>query len=304
MASVRTVRRPRSSGSARATTRRRSSGRRNLSVRFTEPMDARTADAFQRDRRRQAGRRARSPGPRATPSSCSTRPRPCRTARRSSSDDHARGAQPGRRPDRRGGQRHVHGQGEAQAASRKPASTPDPHGRRRRRVRQLGRGRALLPAAHELHADRRLGHVVRELLVARAAATSRPLALSSGHQPQGLPAVREAPRDAQPVQPLHRRQPRRPAPPRRLHELPLGGEPRLPVGQPVRRRPRLAPLLPEREVVQRRPLREPDERGVRPGRDRRLGVRRPRPPRGRLLPPLTASRGATGTIGRVTRRAA
>ena len=49
----------------------------------------------------------------------------------------------------------------------------------------------------------------------------------------------------------------------------------------------VAPLLPEREVVRRRPLREPDERQLRPRRDRRLGVRRPRPPGGRLLPPLT-----------------
>ena len=38
---------------------------------------------------------------------------------------------------------------------------------------------------------------------------------------------------------------------------------------------------------ERRPLREPDERGLRPGRDRRLGLGRTGPPRDRLLPPLT-----------------
>ena len=37
-------------------------------------------------------------------------------------------------------------------------------------------------------------------------------------------------------------------------------------GQPVQRGPRHPPLLPEREAVQRRPLREPDERRVRPRR--------------------------------------
>ena len=113
------------------------------------------------------------------------------------------------------------------------------------------------------------------------------------HQLEGQPAVRQATRDERPVQPLHRRQPRRPAPCRGLLELHLGREPRLPLGQPVQRGPRVAPLLPERAVVQRRPLREPDERQVRPRRDRRVGVGRPRPARDRLLPPpLTVIRNA------------
>ncbi len=77
-------------------------------------------------------------------------------------------------------------------------------------------------------------------------------------------------------------------------ELPLGREHRLSLGQRQRRRPRLAPLLPEREVVQRRPLRQPDEPGLRSGRDRRVGLVGPRPARGRLLPPLTARSGPTG----------
>ncbi len=58
-------------------------------------------------------------------------------------------------------------------------------------------------------------------------------------------------------------------------------------GRPMAAVLALAPVLPEREVVQRRPLRQPDERQVRPRRDRRLGDGRPGPPRDRLLPPLT-----------------
>ncbi len=67
----------------------------------------------------------------------------------------------------------------------------------------------------------------------------------------------------------------------------LGREPRLSRRQSPRVSARLAPLLPEREVVQRRPLREHDERQVRPGRDRRLGGEWPRPTGDRLLPSLT-----------------
>ena len=75
------------------------------------------------------------------------------------------------------------------------------------------------------------------------------------------------------LQPLHRRQPGRPPPPRRLLELHAG--PR--TSAAARATPESAVLgshllLPEREVVQRRPLREPDEPDVRPRRDRRLGV--------------------------------
>ena len=43
-------------------------------------------------------------------------------------------------------------------------------------------------------------------------------------------------------------------------------------GQRQGRRARQPSLLPEREVVQRRPLRQHDEHQVRPGRDRRLGL--------------------------------
>ena len=75
------------------------------------------------------------------------------------------------------------------------------------------------------------------------------------------PYAQEAGRQ-QHVHPLQRRQPGRSPAPRRLHQLSLGGEPRLPLGQPVQRGPGQPSLLPERAVVepQRRPLREPDER--------------------------------------------
>ena len=115
--------------------------------------------------------------------------------------------------------------------------------------------------------------------VARAQARPR-------HQQQGLAALRQEARGRGRLQPLHRRQPGRPASPGRLHELHLGREHRLPLRERALGGPRLASLLPEREVVQRRPLREPDEREVRPGRDRRLGLARPRPAGHRLLPPL------------------
>ena len=124
-----------------------------------------------------------------------------------------------------------------------------------------------------------------------------------------LAALCEATRDQQPVRPLHRRNAGRPPAARRLQQLPLGREPRLPVGQPVRRRPRLAPVLPERAAIQRRPLQEPDERPVRPRRDRRLGLARSRPAGHRLLSPLIATPGTredhrTGDHRAVTIRAA
>ena len=62
-----------------------------------------------------------------------------------------------------------------------------------------------------------------------------------------------------------------------------------------------------RAAVQRRPLSQPDGRALPPGRHRRVGLGRPRPPRDRLLHALTVARPAHppgGTIGRVTRRTA
>ena len=141
---------------------------------------------------------------------------------------------------------------------------------------------------HELHPDRRLGHLGRARAAARAAATSPPLRLDSGISTKvSRPYAKLLAVGADcshfiggnPGDRLRRAG---------LHELPLGGEHRLPLGQPRSSAVLgLAPVLPEREVVQRRPLRQPDERGVRPRRHRCLGVRRPGPPRGRLLPPLT-----------------
>ena len=118
-----------------------------------------------------------------------------------------------------------------------------------------------------------------------------PLRLDSRHQRAGLATVRAEARREQHVHPFQRRQSRRPTAARRLLELPLGGEPRLPVGQRLQRGPGQPPLLPKRAAVQRRPLREPHEPRLRPCRDRRLGVWRARAPRHRLLPPVVGPSG-------------
>ena len=74
--------------------------------------------------------------------------------------------------------------------------------------------------------------------------------------------------------PLHRWQPREPSVPRRIQQLPMGREHRLPFGQSLIRRPGLASLLPEREVVPRRSLRQPHERGRTTGSGSVSGSRR------------------------------
>ena len=114
-----------------------------------------------------------------------------------------------------------------------------------------------------------------------------PLRLDQRDQLEGQPAVRQAARGRQRLQPLHRWQPGRPPAPRRLHELSLGREPRLPVGQ------RRGAVLGSHLFFQS----EKSYNGghyvnlmnaeVQPRRDRRLGLRRAGPPRDRLLPPLT-----------------
>ena len=90
------------------------------------------------------------------------------------------------------------------------AHADQPFGRWWRRRGQLARRRGVLPASHELHADRRLGDLGRVVLVAgrpeREAARAE-----REHLGARLAAVREATRDEQPVRPLHRRLARRPA---------------------------------------------------------------------------------------------
>ena len=93
--------------------------------------------------------------------------------------------------------------------------------RGRGRRRELGLGRDLLPAPHELHPDRWLGHLERPLQQPRRPRRG-PAEARPRHQQQGLPAVREEARRGRRLQPLHRRQPGRPAPPGRLQELHLG----------------------------------------------------------------------------------
>ena len=120
--------------------------------------------------------------------------------------------------------------------------------RRLRRRRQLGGGRALLPGAHELHAHRRLGDVIRLVLepgwTQRRAAQARLRDLEPG-----VSTVCAAPRHQRAVQPLRERRPGRPAAPRGLHGIQLGREHRLPGWKPVRSGPRHASLLPERAGV-------------------------------------------------------
>ena len=134
-------------------------------------------------------------------------------------------------------------------------TTHPPLGRQRRRRGQLARRRGLLPAADELHADRRLGD-------SRAARARRPggrnvapLVLSDEHLRARVPAVREAPRDERPVRPLHRRDPGRPALRHAGYSSYRWGENLgCRSGNPYSAVLGLAPVLPEREVVQRRPL--------------------------------------------------
>ena len=97
--------------------------------------------------------------------------------------------------------------------ARPKAPSPDHEGGRRR---ELGRRRDVLPRSHELHPDRWLGHLDGQVQQPgrpeRGAAQAR-----QGDQLEGQPAVRQDARDRQRLQPLHRRQPGRPAAPRRLH---------------------------------------------------------------------------------------
>ena len=187
-------------------------------------------------------------------------------------------------------------------------------GSRRRRCgrrRLVGRRRDVLPAADELHADRRLGHLDRALQQPRRA-ERRPAQARRRDLVEGLAAVRQEARG------------RTTCAATSSAATPAIGcgaagytsyrwarEPRLPVRQPVLGGPRLAPLLPEREVVQRRPLREPDERAYdRVGIGVWVSGGRVRA-RHRLLPPALASGpdrraprvpGRTGTIGPETPR--
>ena len=150
------------------------------------------------------------------------------------------------------------------------------------------------------------GWVTRQRHCSRpAAGTSTPLVAERGDLGPRVAPVRAPPRDQQPVRPLHRRHARAtgcgtPATTSYRWAENLGCR----VGQPVQRRARVAPVLPEREAVQRRPLPEPDEPRLRPGRDRRLG--RQTAASGWSSTSTTPDRrtvrptGAGRTIGRVT----
>ncbi len=93
--------------------------------------------------------------------------------------------------------------------------------RERRRWRQLGVRRDVLPRADELHADGRLGHLVGRLQqpgrAQRRAAQAR-----HGDQLKGEPPVRPDDGDRQRVQPLHRGQPGHAAARRWVRQLQVG----------------------------------------------------------------------------------
>ena len=175
------------------------------------------------------------------------------------------------------------------ARARPPSVAGIPTGGGGAAVGQLGRGRDVLPAPDELHPDRRLGHVVGGVLVARRPERRAAVAQLGDLDPRVAARTRGS------------------SPTRNACSHFIGGNPgdRLRAAgfgsynwaenigcrsrQPVRLGARDAPVLPARAALQRRPLPEPHEPGVQPGRHRRLGVRRARPAGHRLLRGLTAS---------------
>ena len=124
-----------------------------------------------------------------------------------------------------------------------------------------------------------------------------PLKLDSGHQQQGRAAVREEARDRATTAATSSAATRATGSAGPATRATAGPRTSAAGRAAPRRRARLAPLLPVREVVQRRPLREHDERASTTGSASASGCRRPGPPGRRLLPPLT------GTIGRGDRSA-
>ena len=227
--------------------RRTSPATPRISVRFTEAMDrATTARRLPVTVERQGHRGHDHASPRTTRSSSSSRPRALPYGTRSSMAVGSTAHERRRRAAGQGGQGRRSGPiakpDAPTTASRRRRSGGGRRRRRRRgRWRQLGAVETLLPRAHELHADRRLGHLGRPLQQPGRSQRRRRSSSTAGISTQGRAAVRQEARRRRRLQPLHRRQPGRPPAPGRLHELPLGREPRLPLGQPEQRRARLAP---------------------------------------------------------------
>ena len=232
--------------------------------------------------RRPAARRsrARSAGPRTTRSSSSRPRRRCRTARRSSIDGRrrprrARDGAPLAEP-REGMFRTVPSR--AATAPRRPARGDGGSGGVRRSAAAARSVAAAGPRSRRyylglMNCTRTGGWVTSTGQCSSPGGRNvAPLRLERGISSKVSRPYAKRLAIGSRVQPLHRRQPGRPAAPRRLHELHAGPRTSAAGRATHERRPRLAPVLPEREVVQRRPLREPDERRVRPRRDRRLGV--------------------------------
>ena len=282
---------------ATATTRRRAHGRDLRPLHRARWTATATAAAFQVTAGGNAVDGQASPGPSRARCSCSARRSRSPTARRSSPPSTRTAVSRAGTASRRHRPRTFTVEpkpAQARAAPRRRAQAAHAPSRSRSRAaaaRSPGSWsarRGLLPAADELHADRAAGSPRAASCSSPGGRDVAPLALSSAISSKVVAAVRQAPRHPRHLQPLHRRQPGRPAPPRRLHQLPLGA--RTSAAAPATR---TAPSSGSHLFFQSE---KPYNGGhyvnlmnaaLRPGRHRRLGVRRPRPPGGRLLPPLT-----------------
>ena len=160
--------------------------------------------------------------------------------------------------------------------------------------RTMAVGREVLPASCSTAPERAAGS--RPTARARAMAAARTLRTQAAlteqrHLVQGRPPVCQEARRRQRLQPLHRRRPGDRLRRGGLHELDRWAENiGCRSGNAYDAVLALAPLLPEREGLQRRPLAEhqgqPD---FSDGRRRRLEVGRRGPPGRRLLPPIGAA---------------
>ena len=158
--------------------------------------------------------------------------------------------------------------------------------RRRGRWRQLGRRRDLLPRAHELHPDRRPRDDVRARAAAPVAGASRRSSSTRASRPRSPARTR---RSSPPPGPCTHFSGGNPATGSARPATRATSGPRTSAAARATRSRRSSARISTSRASDRgvrgRPLREPDERQVRPRRDRRLGIRRPGPPRRGLLPP-------------------
>ena len=283
-----------------------------ISVRFSERMDeARRPRGRPRDGGRRRRRRARARGRSRTGAGVRPGGRPSRTARRSSSPWT-------RRPCRKTGapvakvakgtftvEAKPRPRPAAKTSGDKAATKPISKPGGRRREGELVARRDVLPAADELHPDRRLGHLDAAPARRPGGRDVAPLALNAGSRRRSRGRTPSCSRPAASAATSSAATPATASARAGYSELPLGREHRLPVRQPVQRRARARTCFFQSE----KPYNGGHYRNLMnaalpPGRHRRLGLRRPGPPGGRLLPrPDRSSRAGDGTIGPVTRGA-